>query len=446
MTQHQTGIDLSNNINVVNTIDTNGNSVIIEQETERNLSKDEWITPRKMCRVENILSIIDECSNKYEILSKDDDDILDMVTVESVTEQELNDAGDRFKETGDTRISHETPGKANKMSDEKDDVNSQIENLVNLWRGAITGEEYHVVTRRLSCLHRLTQIHEEVCKALKVHSDHKGLALMKEDVELLRREVIRTDNADTIHDATVRSEVMNCRFGIIVHALSFKEKIDEHIKSDSACEDKEHSVKDEDVMPDGSSSLNEVLNSISTGVNETENSLERHNKTKLESETETIPENPNDMNDSVTMLDEIEDHVIDLSVSSNLCSTEIISINQKPNDDFSEHVVMNYTDKPSEMPSNSIDIDGTDECSKKGCEDTEMNSDINAISNSKSTTEVVIDNVERTMDGKPGGNNDEVAEKKTTSKYYNHFIEQVTVFKDYLRDDIEGCKFKMDDK
>lgn len=58
--------------------------------------KDEWLTLKKTSWIEHIPSTNNEFSNKFEILCNTEDNIPDIVTVDSITERELNDTGTRF--------------------------------------------------------------------------------------------------------------------------------------------------------------------------------------------------------------------------------------------------------------------------------------------------------------------------------------------------------------
>ena len=79
--------------------------------TKHKRSGEDWKIPIKVAK-RNLIE--DECqrkkqiemSNQYEILSDDDDDIPDVVTVDSISDCELNEAGGRFKENDTNTESH----------------------------------------------------------------------------------------------------------------------------------------------------------------------------------------------------------------------------------------------------------------------------------------------------------------------------------------------------
>jgi len=62
----------------------------------------------------------------------------------------------------------------------------QIERTVEMWRKEKTSEEYYLATKRMSCLHCLIQVQDEVNKALEIHKDHATLVRLKDIIETLQ--------------------------------------------------------------------------------------------------------------------------------------------------------------------------------------------------------------------------------------------------------------------
>jgi len=83
-------------------------------------------------------------------------------------------------------------------------------------------EEYRQAEKRLCFLHRLTQIHREISKALK-DFEHNDLAHMNEEIQTLRIELIHNHNDEIIQRVTIRCEEIHIQFGIVLQSLGFRE-------------------------------------------------------------------------------------------------------------------------------------------------------------------------------------------------------------------------------
>jgi len=128
----------------------------------------EWLYPKKTCHIEPTEKQTEEQSNTFEILS-DTKDILDVITVESVTDEELNYRGnisDRIENQTVPEVLDVADGsmymlfeKSNDdapdfvhVIDNDTDGESKINQLVHSWRNGESSEEYRQAAKKhVSC-------------------------------------------------------------------------------------------------------------------------------------------------------------------------------------------------------------------------------------------------------------------------------------------------------
>ena len=66
---------------------------------------------------------------------------------------------------------------------QSDTILQDINKIVKIWHREKTGDEYYLAVKRMSCLHRLLQVQNEITKALEVHLDYNELATLKGTIE-----------------------------------------------------------------------------------------------------------------------------------------------------------------------------------------------------------------------------------------------------------------------
>jgi len=228
----------------------------VEEETFH--QNEQWTKPTKTCKAKSNEPKVDPSSNHYEILSEPDDDIPDIVTVELIPENELNDAGDckdRLKNENLKDV--EVPNEVNivtmhdvfsesvenenkplcqicKKSDEqKAEVvqncsNEEFDSLVKrMNEHNVNKHEMNVCTQRWSYISRLTQSHKIVTEALnasKVVVHRRTLKQKQEEIEIMRLEVLYSENIDRFHDIVLKFEEFNINLGHIFDAVRNEEK------------------------------------------------------------------------------------------------------------------------------------------------------------------------------------------------------------------------------
>lgn len=149
-------------------------------ESNKRCTQDEmWNTPRKTSLLQSNDTNVIQTTNIYEILSESDDDVPDIITVESISEQELNDADDRFNgdnieckvsinntstvTTNDTY--QECKNKKNKIYLYHEQIKLTVENWQKQ-RTSVNRHERDQCTRCWSYLARLTQSYLYVEEAI----------------------------------------------------------------------------------------------------------------------------------------------------------------------------------------------------------------------------------------------------------------------------------------
>jgi len=93
---------------------------------------------------------------------------------------------------------------------------NQIQDLVKLWRDEVSGKEYTISAKRMSYLHQLTQMHDEIGRAIEEYKGYDFFTEMQEEVELLCLDIIGTTDECVFIRMALRTEEINCQFGEIL--------------------------------------------------------------------------------------------------------------------------------------------------------------------------------------------------------------------------------------
>jgi len=137
-----------------------------------------------------------------------------------------------------------------KKSNVSDNITSKIEDLVNLWRDEVSGKEYTISAKRMSYLHRLTQMRDEIGRAIEEYKGYDFFNEMQEEVELLRLDIIGTTDECAFIKMALRTEEINRQFGVILTQIGIQHATGSDGNTNEEIMNKEDEVKQEEISDD----------------------------------------------------------------------------------------------------------------------------------------------------------------------------------------------------